>query len=134
MSDKFQKTLSKSQKVLDIFKDKPIDVLKYSKKDFKVELERLPEQPYIEPDVNPVQEIADEPTVNLHQVTSKFVGSFQPTKIKAGEKVSTGDIIGNIFSMNINHPIKADKSGILHDFLVEQDDAVDYGAAIATIE
>jgi len=134
MSDKFEKTMTKSQKVLDIFKDRPISFLKYSKKDFAVELQRLPvvQQQPLNHATPPAADLAE--YKDLHHVFSKFVGVFHPAKIKAGDKVSTGDIVGNIFSMNINHPVKADKDGILNSFLVEDGQAADYGAKIATIE
>jgi len=137
MSDKFKKTLKESEKVLKIFRDKPIKFLRYTHKDFTVQLERLsdiqtPQITQKEQSLQVNDSITE--TVNLHTINAKYVGLFKATKIIAGAEVAEGDIIGNIFSMNINHPVKVDKAGVIEEFIVAENDPVDYGAPIATIK
>lgn len=131
MSEKFQKTLKKSQEVIQLFRDKSVDCLKYAKSDFSIELTRPTQRvnniPCDKPNKQPVID-------TVYQVKSKHVGLFKFGPVKVGEAVSVGDIIGYVISMKIKHPIKTKQRGILKNFLVTENDRVDYGAVVAVVE
>jgi acetyl-CoA carboxylase biotin carboxyl carrier protein len=50
-----------------------------------------------------------------------------------GDEVAVGDVIGLIEVMKSFHEVKADKSGKISAFLIENEDAVMAGQPIATL-
>jgi biotin carboxyl carrier protein len=51
-----------------------------------------------------------------------------------GQKISKGQLIGFIESMNVRYEVKSDKDGVLSALLVEDGEAVEYGQPLARFE
>ena len=50
------------------------------------------------------------------------------------EKIKEGDVIASIFSMNIEHEIKAEKDFVIKKILLEANDPVDYGKPLFLVQ
>ena len=75
------------------------------------------------------------------QVLSPLPGTFyrkpapdQPPYKDKGDSVAEGDVIGLVEVMKSFHEVKADASGTVSKFLVENEDAVMAGQALVEIE
>jgi biotin carboxyl carrier protein len=73
-------------------------------------------------------------------IKSPIPGTFyrQPSPeaepfVTEGAEVSAGDVVGLVEIMKSFHEIKADEGGKVERFLVETDDTVEAGQAIATL-
>ncbi len=53
--------------------------------------------------------------------------------VTEGAEVSAGEVVGLVEIMKSFHEIKAEESGTIERFLVENDDAVEAGQDIATL-
>ena len=74
-------------------------------------------------------------------VISKDIGFFSrfcPTRknqfVKKRDMIKKGDRIGVITSMNVNHEVISDKSGKIIEFLVEEEQPVEYGQPLVRLE
>lgn len=65
-------------------------------------------------------------------ITSSFVGYFRPVAT-APTKVNKGDVVASIESLGLPNDIIAPLSGELHNFLVDDGAAVEYGTVLAKI-
>jgi acetyl-CoA carboxylase biotin carboxyl carrier protein len=54
--------------------------------------------------------------------------------VAEGATVSAGDVVGLVEIMKSFHEIKSEESGTVQRFLVENDDAVEAGQDIATLD
>ena len=69
------------------------------------------------------------------EIKSTFVGSYHAVKgIKEGSQIKEGDVIASIFSMNIEHEIKAEKDFVVKKILLEANDPVDYGKPLFLVQ
>ena len=74
-------------------------------------------------------------------IDSPLVGTFyraaspeaQPF-VKVGDKVTEETIVGIIEAMKVMNEIKAEKSGVVKEVLVENGQPVEYGQALFVIE
>lgn len=67
-------------------------------------------------------------------IKSTYVGSFHPVKgIAAGAKVKQGAVVAKIFSMKIEHTIKAAQDCTIQDVLVNEGEPIEYGKPLFTI-
>lgn len=67
-------------------------------------------------------------------IKSKFVGLFKPVKgVAIGKDIEEEQTVANIYSMNIDHEIKADENGTIEKILVEEDDLIEYGQPLFII-
>jgi biotin carboxyl carrier protein len=53
--------------------------------------------------------------------------------VDEGDSVQAGDVIGLVEIMKSFHEVKADESGVLERFLVENEDAVEAGQDLAVL-
>ncbi len=84
--------------------------------------------------VTPNNEAATLPEKNGRQILSTFVGVYHPVKgIKPGLSVKAGEPLANIYSMNIEHQIKAAEDCLIEEILVNKNDLVDYGKPLFLI-
>lgn len=82
-----------------------------------------------------------EPAVPVTTIDSPLVGTFyraaspeaQPF-VKVGDKVTEETIVGIIEAMKVMNEIKAEKSGVVKEVLVENGQPVEYGQALFVIE
>ncbi len=130
MSKKGEHLLAKAKEVTAVISQKGLAKFGYSNGDFSIEVAAdVPKKK-----APPVTTSSAAPELPKKYIKSGFVGIFTDVKIKEGDKISADDIIGNVYSMNINHPIKANCEGIIKELLVAEKDAVDYGAKLAIVE
>ncbi len=67
-------------------------------------------------------------------IKSTYVGSFHPVKgITAGVAVKKDTVVAKVFSMKMEHTIKAPQDCTIQDILVEQNDPIEYGEPLFTI-
>lgn len=68
------------------------------------------------------------------QLLSTFIGVYQPVKgIKPGVVVKLGELLANIYSMNMAQQIKATQDGTIEEILVNKNDLIDYGKPLFII-
>ena len=75
------------------------------------------------------------------QILSPLPGTFyrrpapdKPPCKEAGDKVEKGDVVGLVEVMKTFYEVKAEASGTVVRFLVENDDAIQAGQPIADLE
>ena len=75
------------------------------------------------------------------QILSPLPGTFyrrpapdKPPYKEAGDKVEKGDVVGLVEVMKTFYEVKAEASGTVVRFLVENDDAIQAGQPIADLE
>ncbi len=75
------------------------------------------------------------------QILSPLPGTFyrrpapdQPPFKEAGDRIALGDVVGLVEVMKSFHEIKADAAGTLKAFLVEDEDAIRAGEAVADLD
>lgn len=131
MSKKGEQLLEKAKKVAAVIREKGIAKFGYSDGEFEIELiAGAPKKSQL----SNQKEIETKPAIPQKYITARFVGLFAKTTFEVGDTITDEDIIGNIFSMNINHPVKANCTGTIKEILVAEKDPVDYGAKIAIVE
>ena len=54
--------------------------------------------------------------------------------VSEGDRVEKGDVIGLVEIMKSFHEVKSDESGVLEAFVVENEDVVEAGQDIATLQ
>jgi acetyl-CoA carboxylase biotin carboxyl carrier protein len=54
--------------------------------------------------------------------------------VSEGDRVEQGDVIGLVEIMKSFHEVKSDESGVLEAFVVENEDVVEAGQDIATLQ
>jgi acetyl-CoA carboxylase biotin carboxyl carrier protein len=74
-----------------------------------------------------------------HLLISQWVGVFHRVPegepyAQVGRHVDTGDVLGVVVAMQLQHEVPADRSGRLLRFLVEDGMPVEYGQPLAEIE
>lgn len=76
------------------------------------------------------------PTTPSHTIASSAVGClcFDGISIKVGDTLAVGDILAGVMALGVLSPIKADKAGVLRQFLLGEGDKVQWGQAIAMID
>ncbi len=77
----------------------------------------------------------------VNSIDSPLVGTFYrapspeaPMFAKVGDKVSSDTVVGIIEAMKVMNEIKAEKSGVIKEILVENGQPVEYGEALFIIE
>lgn len=80
---------------------------------------------------------AVEGDIHYHHITSPMVGTFyeapapgEPPFVRPGDAVEVGQTVAIIEAMKIMNEIVADRSGIVHEVLVENGETVEYGHPI----
>lgn len=68
-----------------------------------------------------------------HSIYAQRVGFFSPL-IVGGSLVKSGDLIGQIKAMNINHEVRADLSGKVASIAVEEGSGVAFGDLLVTLD
>jgi acetyl-CoA carboxylase biotin carboxyl carrier protein len=75
-----------------------------------------------------------------HQIQSPLPGTFyrkpspdQPEYKAVGDKVEAGEVIGLIEVMKSFHEIHADAAGTISEFLIENEEPVQAGQPVATL-
>jgi biotin carboxyl carrier protein len=75
------------------------------------------------------------------QILSPLPGTFyrrpspdKPPYKDKGDRVETGDVVGLVEVMKTFYEVKAEASGTIASFLVENEDAIQAGQPIADIE
>ena len=75
-----------------------------------------------------------------YDVISKEIGFFSrfcPVRknqfVKKRDVIKKGDCLGVITSMNVNHEVITDKSGKIIEFLVEEEQPVEYGQPLVRL-
>jgi len=84
---------------------------------------------------------AAKPGVVLTEVTAPIVGTFYsaaspdtPPFVKEGDKVQAGQVLCIIEAMKLMNEIEADVSGTIAEILVRNEEAIEYGQVIFTID
>ena len=98
------------------------------------------EEPVASPEVAAPVEAA-KPGVVLTEVNAPIVGTFyssaspdSPPFVKEGDKVQAGQVLCIIEAMKLMNEIEADVSGTIAEILVRNEEAVEYGQVIFTID
>jgi acetyl-CoA carboxylase biotin carboxyl carrier protein len=75
------------------------------------------------------------------EILSPLPGTFyrranpqSPEYKREGDQVAVGDVIGLVEVMKSFNQVQADTAGVLKSFLVENEDTVEAGQALAVIE
>lgn len=69
----------------------------------------------------------------IEKIVSNRVGWFSP-RVKVGDEIQEGQILGSLKSMNITQELKADRSGVVRKMLVRDGEGVAYGEALLELE
>jgi len=84
---------------------------------------------------------AEVPTVDKVTIDSPIVGTFYRASspdaesfVKIGDKIETDTVVCVIEAMKVLNEIKAEKSGIIKEILVENAQSVEYGCPLFVIE
>ncbi len=84
---------------------------------------------------------APAPAVPLNTIDAPLVGTYYRSSspdaapfINVGDKVNSDTVIGIIEAMKVMNEIKAEKSGVVKEILVENGQPVEYGQPIVVIE
>ena len=71
----------------------------------------------------------------LEQIKSDKVGVFHSSKnLEAGSKVKAGETIAKIYAIGIENEIKADKNCVIKEILARENDLIEYGQPLFSIE
>jgi biotin carboxyl carrier protein len=71
----------------------------------------------------------------LAQIKSDKVGVFHGVKnLKIGSKVKTGETVAKICAIGIENEIKADKNCVIKEILAQENDLIEYGQPLFSIE
>lgn len=77
----------------------------------------------------------------MKTITSPFPGTFyrRPSPdadpfVSEGQRVESGDVVGLVEIMKSFHEVRADDGGVLDRFLVDNEEAVEVGQDIATLD
>jgi biotin carboxyl carrier protein len=75
-----------------------------------------------------------------HVLVSQWVGVFHraaesgaPSIVEEGQALEEGELIGVIAAMQLQHEVRADHTGVLQRFLVQDRTAVEYGQPLLEI-
>ncbi|OOR88406.1 hypothetical protein LP109_06460 [Moraxella bovis] len=65
-------------------------------------------------------------------IKAASVGKFclDGIALTTGDTIKAGDTVGGVLALGVLTPIIADKSGVLHDYLVKAGDKVEWGQAV----
>ena len=98
---------------------------------------------------NPATSIASSPTVaddlceedqgdsleNCEVITSGHIGSFHHIDgIVAGSAVKQGDMVANIYSMKIEHAVRAERDCVIRQIVAEENEVIEYGQPLFCVE
>ncbi len=82
-----------------------------------------------------------EPAAPAVTIDSPLVGTFYRSPspdaaafVKVGDKITPDTVVGIIEAMKVMNEIKAEKSGVIKDILVENGQPVEYGQPLFVIE
>ncbi|TPH15099.1 acetyl-CoA carboxylase biotin carboxyl carrier protein [Litorilituus lipolyticus] len=81
------------------------------------------------------------PALSGHIVRSPMVGTFYasaspdaPAFVEAGQHVNAGDTLCIVEAMKMMNQIEADKSGVIKEILVQNEDAIEFDQPLFIIE
>ena len=84
---------------------------------------------------------ADAPAAPVKTIDAPLVGTFYRAAspeaesfVKVGDTVAEDSVIGIIEAMKVMNEIKAEKSGVIKEILVENGQPVEYGQPLLVIE
>lgn len=77
----------------------------------------------------------EQPHVQIEEITSSWVGKFHQTKegVNPGDKIETGQLLGNVKCMNLIFELNSPVDGILLEVMVKEDEIVEYGQVLFKI-
>jgi acetyl-CoA carboxylase biotin carboxyl carrier protein len=88
----------------------------------------------------PAAEPAAAPAANAETIDSPLVGTFYratspgaPALVSVGDKVTPDTVVAIIEAMKVMNEIKAEKSGVIREILVENGNPVEYGQPLFVI-
>ena len=67
-------------------------------------------------------------------LVSPMPGKIVELQVKQGDRVKAGDNLLMIEAMKMNHIVKANEDGVIAELFVQENDQLDYGAALMIIE
>lgn len=86
-------------------------------------------------EVDEVEETSVDPIVTRMKVTAPVVGNLRISKnFQVGQKVETGDVIGEIVALGIANDVISKHSGLISEVLAANGDALEYGQVILELE
>ena len=81
----------------------------------------------------PVNEPAE--AAALEQIKSDRVGVLHDVKdLRAGSKVKSGKTVAKIYAIGLDNEIKAPRDCVIREILVQENDLIEYGQPLFTIE
>lgn len=129
----------KIKSLIDVLNESNLESLAYKDQEFEIELKKPSVTQKIVEEVTVSRQ--SEEIINKNYIKSILVGVFysKPSPdsnayVSVGDKVNAGDVICIIESMKIMNEIKADKSGVIEEVLVNDGDTVDFDQPLFTIK
>ncbi|MEH7246205.1 biotin/lipoyl-containing protein [Neobacillus niacini] len=73
---------------------------------------------------------------NLYKIVSPFIGVFSSPKLKAGDRITEGTLVGtcNIEELRLTHEILSDVVGEIVEVLVKEGEIVEYGQPLIVVK
>lgn len=91
--------------------------------------------------VQPVKEVVQEDTSNLHKITSPMVGTFYQSPspdadsyVKPGSKVTKDSVVCIVEAMKLFNEIEAEVNGEIVEILVKDGQLVEYGQPLFLVK
>lgn len=87
----------------------------------------------------PVEELAEE-ELKISELFSLNVGRFYlkdkkgNSTVKAGDEIKEGQVVGYIEAIGLKTDVKSDVDGIIKEIKVDDEDAVEFGQVLITVE
>ena len=134
------------KQIMSEFDQSNVTKMKVEIDDLKIELEKESEKvEYVKP-LEKEKEVIEDKQIKQEQATgtavkSPIVGVFYSASspesepyVTVGKNVKKGDIVCIIEAMKVMNEIKAEKSGVIKEILVENGQPVEYGQPLLVIE
>jgi acetyl-CoA carboxylase biotin carboxyl carrier protein len=128
----------KLKQIIKIFEGSQISKLDLQDGDLKLVLEK---NITVAPSINKEEKIEEvKETSHGYEMKSPLVGTFYSSSeqggtpfVKIGDKVNAGDTLCIIEAMKVMNEIKSDRSGIVQDILVKNEESVEYDQVLMVI-
>ncbi|MDF9867168.1 acetyl-CoA carboxylase biotin carboxyl carrier protein [Bacilli bacterium PM5-3] len=136
--------IEKVKELINILEESQLECIEIKENDFEIKLLK-PTTNVVEQVINPkiVNEIKEEVSIkkDLNTIDSPLVGTFysKPAPdakkyVNINQSVNVGDVICIIEAMKVMNEIRAEKSGVIKEILVDDEVMVEFGQPLFVIE